>query len=332
LNNIEPGDDAKNAAQAHAEVSEALTSDERLRKLGADPILIGSYRRDVSIRRVKDVDVFVRLKNADQKLRPGDILKHTIEVLEEAFPDRVIGQHRSAMVNFPEFDLSVDVVIARPCVDHPDEHWQVPQKIEDDGGATWVETNPTKMTELKTEANKQFLLSDDDVTSGVYVPVVKLVRQIRRTWVTDKPGGFYFEVLTYHAFQHNQPNETTIADYLTVILRAVAGALEVCAEIEPDDPTLDGRTISTSATTAQIEQAARDMAKAATLAEEALEADDTCVSAAKWRELLGTTKNTDVAEHVFPLPEFCNTDGSTKSSRAVTRGAPAVPAGSDRYA
>ena len=26
LNNIEPGDDAKNAAQAHAEVSEALTS------------------------------------------------------------------------------------------------------------------------------------------------------------------------------------------------------------------------------------------------------------------------------------------------------------------
>ena len=128
----------------------------------------------MSIRRVKDVDVFVRLKNADQKLRPGDILKHTIEVLEEAFPDRVIVQHRSAMVNFPEFDLSVDVVIARPCVDHPDEHWQIPQKIEDDGRATWVETNPTKMTELKTEANKQFLLSDDDVTSGVYVPVVKL--------------------------------------------------------------------------------------------------------------------------------------------------------------
>ncbi len=330
LSNIEPGDDADHAAEAHKQVSEALKGDERLQKLGVSPVLIGSYKRDVSIRRVKDVDVFVRLKDADESLRPGDILTHTIEVLEKAFPERVTRQHRSAMVDFPEFDLSVDVVIARPCVNHPDEHWQIQQKIEDDGRATWVETNPTRMTELKTEANKQFLLSDDDEKSGAYVPVVKLIRQVRRASNIDKPGGFYFEVLTYHAFQDEQPNKNTIADYLTVILRAVADAL--AAATAPADPTLDGRTISTSATPAQLEQAALSMAGAAILAEEALEADDLCISAAKWRKLLGTTKNTEAAEDVFPLPEFCNADGSTKNARAVTRGAPSVPAGNDRYA
>jgi hypothetical protein len=89
LGKIEPGADAKNAQKADKEVSDALKLDERLQKLGVDPILIGSYAPDVSIHRVKDVDVFVRLRNADDSLHPGDILTHTIEVLEDAFPGRV---------------------------------------------------------------------------------------------------------------------------------------------------------------------------------------------------------------------------------------------------
>lgn len=95
-----------------------------------------------------------------------------------------------------------------------DDHWETPQQIEEDGRARWVEANARKMTELTTEANKSFLLYDD----GVYVPVVKLVRQERRTWVVEQPGGYYFEVLNYHAFQDKQPNEKTIAAYLTGIL------------------------------------------------------------------------------------------------------------------
>lgn len=148
------------------------------------------------------------------------------------------------------------------------------------------------------------------------MPVVKLVRQIRRAYDTDKPGGFYFEVLTYHAFQDEQPIESTIAGYLTTVLRSVADALARSAK--PADPTLDGRTISTSATAEELDQAAVRMAEAASLAEEALDAEDTCISAAKWRQLLGTTKDTEEADHVFPLPGFCNADGTTKSSSAVT--------------
>ncbi len=64
LSNIEPSGDAKNAQSAHAEVTAALEADDLLVKLGVDPLLIGSYGRHASIRRVKDVDVFARLSKS----------------------------------------------------------------------------------------------------------------------------------------------------------------------------------------------------------------------------------------------------------------------------
>ncbi|RKT53563.1 nucleotidyltransferase domain-containing protein [Saccharothrix australiensis] len=333
LSQIEPEEDAKNAQEAHKQVTEALEADDRLKKLGVSTFLIGSYGRHVSIKRVKDVDVFARLTKATSSLRPGDILDHVTEVLEEAFPDCVERQHRSVMIKFPDFDLSVDVVIARPCVYHPDDHWQIPEKIEDDGRASWVETNPIKMAELTTAANKDFLLNPNDDESGIYMPMVKLIRQVRRTWVDDQPGGYYFEVLTYHAFQDLQPDESTIASYLSVILGGIAERLPDYVDEGPDDPTLDDRTIKTKATAEQIEAAAERIAEAAALAKKALEEEDPCKSAVLWRDLLGETQDIEEPEHVFPLPDYCNPDGSTKSSgRALVKGAPAVPAGQDRYA
>ncbi|MER5539547.1 nucleotidyltransferase [Streptomyces mirabilis] len=327
LSAVEPDEDATHAQDAHVQVPEVLEGDERLRGLGVDPLLIGSYKRHVSIKRVKDVDVFARLTKADGSLRPGAILDHVAEILDAAFPGNVKRQHRSVKVDFPDYDLSVDVVIARPCGDH----WEIPQRIEEDGRARWVETNPTRMAELTTEANKSFLLCDDDEDSGVYVPIVKLVRQVRRTWVDDQPGGYYFEVLTYHAFQVLQPDEQTVAAYLTCILRSIADTLPDYVDEGPVDPTLPNKTIKTKATAEQIEAAADQMAKAADLAEEALGEEDRCVAAVKWRQLLGTTQNTAIAEDVFPLPDYCNLDGTTKN-RSVIKGAPAVPAGQDRYA
>lgn len=333
LSRIQPEEDAKNAAEAHREVTAALEADDRLKTLGVSPFLIGSYGREVSIKRVKDVDVFVRLENATSSLRPGDILDHVSNVLEDVFAGRVERQHRSVKVEFADFDLAVDVVIARPCVDHPADHWQIPEKIEEDGRASWVETNPTKMGELTTTANKNFLLSVDNPESGIYVPMVKLIRQVRRTWVDDQPGGYYFEVLTYHAFQDLQPAENTVADYLCVILREIADRLPDYVDEGPDDPTMDDRVIKTKATPAQVQAAAERIAEAADLAEEALGEDDSCESAVKWRQLLGKTHNVEEPEDVFPLPDYCNADGTTKSaSSSQIKGAPAVPAGRDRYA
>jgi len=332
LGRIEPEIDAKNAAKAHKDVTEVLEADGWLTDLGVSTFLIGSYGRDVSIKRVKDVDVFARLTKATASLRPGKTLDHVTDVLQDAFPDRVERQHRSVKIEFPDYDLSVDVVIARPCVDHPDDHWQIPERIEEDGRASWVETNPTRMGELTTAANKEFLLSADNPNSGVYVPMVKLIRQIRRTWVDDQPGGYFFEVLTYHAFEDLQPDENTVADYLCAILRGIADRLPDYVDEGPDDPTLDDRTVKTKATAKQIEAAADRIAEAADLAEEALEEQDTCRSATLWRDLLGPTQNVDQPEDVFPLPDYCNADGTTKSSGTRVKGAPAVPAGRGRYA
>jgi hypothetical protein len=328
LGNIEPGDDATNAKDAHEQASKALRSDSWLAGLGANPVLIGSYGRDVSIRRVKDVDVFARLESADSTLRPGNVLDRMEEVLGDEFPGRVERQHRSLKVDFPDYDLSVDVVAARPFGDH----WEIPEKIEEDGNATWVETNPTKMTKLKEQANKEFLLYDDDSTSGIYVPVVKLVRQVHRTWVDDQPGGYFFEVLTYWAFQEAKPNEDSVAGYLTIILETIVELLPGVVEDGLADPTLDDQFIKTKATSAQIVAAAERITEASELARTALDEPDKCQAAVKWRQLLGMTKNTETEEQVFPLPNYCNDDGSTKKAHSITAGAPAVPAGSDRYA
>lgn len=332
LHRIEPEDDAKNAAHAYEQVTMVLKADERLVRLGVSPVLIGSYGRHVSIKRVKDVDVFIRLVKATSSLRPGDILDHVVAVLAAAFPGRVERQHRSAKVAFDDYDLSVDVVVARPCVDHPNDHWQIPQRIDEQGNARWIETNPTKMGELTTAANKQFLLSEDDDGSGIYVPTVKLVRQIRRTWVDDQPGGYYFEVLTYHAFQDLQPSENTVADYLTRIVTEIAERLPDYSDEGPADPTLDGLLIRTKATTEQVAAAADRFAAAADLATRARKQTDPCKSAVLWQRLLGQTHHTSAPEHVFPLPDYCNEDGTTKAASGIERGAAAVPAGSDRYA
>lgn len=311
LSNIEPDEDAANAKAAHEAVSTALTADDRLNKLRVNPVLIGSYARRVSIRRVKDVDVFARLTMADSSLRPGEILDQVVDVLAAEFGDNVERQHRSVKVDFPDADLSVDAVIARPCIHHP-EHWQIPECIEDDGRASWKETNPTEMTELTHAANATFLLNPGNPQTGIYVPVVKLIRQVRRSLGIDEPKGFYFEVLTYHAFQASNPHETTVAEYLAVVLAEIADRLPDYTETGPVDPTMPARTISTRAIPAQVEWAAARFREASDLAQEALAAD-MCASAVLWRRLLGDTKHTSTPTPVFPLPDECNSDGTLKT-------------------
>ena len=61
LSKIEPGEDAEHAAEAHAEVRDVLDRDADLTGWGLHTVLIGSYKREVSIRRVDDVDVFCQL-------------------------------------------------------------------------------------------------------------------------------------------------------------------------------------------------------------------------------------------------------------------------------
>lgn len=321
LSTVEPDDDKKNAAIAHAEVSGVLVADDRLTALGVDPILIGSYARNVSIKHVKDVDVFARLNDVSDGVAPGAVLDSFEAVLTDEYEDRIERQHRSIKVDFPDFGLTVDAVPARACGDI----WEIPSKVEDARRAQWVKTNPLRLNELTTAKNKAFLLND----VGVYVPIVKLVRQVRRTWLGAQPGGLFFELMTYWYFENHSPAATSIAGYLTLTLNGIAGMLSDVVQDGLNDPTLEGEKISTKASDVDLSNAEDRFREAADLASDALDDADDCTSAVQWRKLLGLTSDGD---DVFPLPNFCNADGTQKTSAVLIRGATRVPAGDDRYA
>lgn len=321
LSVIEPDEDKENAAEAHAEVRDVLAADDGLKKLGIDPVLIGSYARQVSIKHVKDVDVFARLAKADENLGPGAALDAFEKVLTDEYDERVERQYRSIKIDFPDFDLTVDAVPARPCGDN----WEIPNKPEDAQRAQWVETNPLKLNKLTTDKNSEFLLNG----GGIYVPIVKLVRQVRRAWLDDQPGGLFFELMTYWYFENEKPSALSIAEYLTVTLEGIAAMLPTVATEGLDDPTLDGEKISTKATDDDLARAEKRIKEAAELARKAIDDTDDCTSAVKWRTLLGVTSDGD---DVFPLPTFCNPDGTHKKAAVITPGSTKVPAGDDRYA
>jgi len=322
LSDIEPDEDVKNAIDAHTQVSEALAANPKLKELGISTVLIGSYARSVSIKRIKDVDVFGRLEAAEKNLTPVDALDFFESALVDVFGgDRVERQARSFKVSFPDYDLTADAVPARVNA----EHWEIPERPQENELAEWVETDPLLFNVVTKQANSNFMLNGN----GIYVPTVKLVRQVRRAWLGDHPGGFFLEVMAYWAFTENGLKASSQAEYLTLALEKIAESFSEVAKSGLKDATLSGKTISTKATAEDFDLAVVRFDEAAKLARDAFEDEDDCSAAIKFRKLLG--KNSE-DEDVFPLPGYCNVDGSRKATSSITPGSNTVPAGNDRYA
>ncbi|MDR6639430.1 nucleotidyltransferase [Paenarthrobacter nitroguajacolicus] len=320
LSSIEPGDDKENAPEAHQLVRQALSADAKLAEYGVDPVLIGSYKRSVSIKRVKDVDVLVRMQKLPGDVTSKDILDHFFKVLHAEFGvdaqgrRRTVRQDRSLKIAFPEYDLDVDAVPARPHWDGTT--WEIPQKGEED---KWVQTNPEGLTSLSSEMNAGH--------NGYYVPTVKLLRQTRRALLRSgaKPGGFFIEVATYQAFKSGLVSGTDHAEYYVSALEEVAKIINnfVVYGIGLKDPTLPGKAISIRATEDELETARRRFADAAISARAALEEEDMGKSALSFQKLFGKNGND---ETVFKMPPGFNEDGS-KRATAISAGARTVPAG-----
>jgi hypothetical protein len=312
---IEPkAEDVDHAASAHKEVRTALEDSDVLSDMGVDTILIGSYARHVSIHRMRDVDVFSKLLDAPSEMSPDDLLRTFAEVLANQFgKDRVNAQQRSIKVDFPDLDLSVDAVPARPC----ESHWEIPAG---DGG--WHETDPERLGDLTSEMNAD--------NGEHYVPTVKLIRQIRRTHLGDRqPGGFYLEIATYHSFNAGISAEDT-PGYLVAALKGVADQLTNAVDTGLEDPALVGGTITTRATGSELRHAAELFSRLARDAREALDGEDACAAAKSYRDMLG--KNSD-DEWVFPMPSYCNDDGTAKSSTTgLAAGSALIRGGDSRYA
>lgn len=327
LGNIEPGnnnskDDKPNAQEAHRLVREALKADQTLRDYGLSTILIGSYKRDVSIRRIKDVDVFARLTDLPDDVTAGAILDRFFDVLNAEFGRddegviRTKRQDRSLMVRFPEFDLTVDAVPARPNGDV----WEIPKKSGDD---EWVLTNPDRLTTLSSDLNSEH--------NGFYKHTVKLLRQTRRNILLKdkKPGGFFIEIAAYQAFASGSVTGTDHAEYFVSALREVSRIIADFAEygIAVNDPTLDGQTISIRASQDELEDARNRFADAVVTAEEALAEDDLGQAAVGFRKLFGKD---DDGVQIFVMPSGYNEDG-TKKAAAVEAGAADIPSGNRNF-
>lgn len=315
--NVEPEkSDKEHAAEAHGDVRDKLEDDESLSDAGIETVLIGSYKRHVSIRRMKDVDVFVKLPDLDPDLPSPRALDLLESALTNSYDeDLVERQDRSMKIEFPDFDLSVDAVPARPTK----KYWEIP-----DRGGTWQETNPEKLTELTNKMNDRAKYRD------LYVPVVKLLRQTRRATLGDeRPGGLLIEILAYHAFDAGLKGANLPQLYVAALRGISDGLSELASGEEVSDPTMNNATIKVRATQGQLNSAADKFKGIAARAEDALEDDDVCRAAKEFQEILG--KNSD-DEWVFPMPDYCNADGTPKKEAARIAGDRKIPAGNRRFA
>lgn len=319
LSAIEPGDDKTNAPEAHRLVRDALEADSKLAEYGVSPVLIGSYKRNVSIKRIKDVDVFVRLPDVPNDVSSREILDRFFKVLHAEFGTdsdghrRTKRQDRSLQVSFPEYDLYVDAVPARPYWDG--QTWEIPQKGDDD---EWVRTNPEGLTSLSSAMNAAH--------AGCYVPTVKLLRQTRRALLgKKKPGGFFTEVAAYQAFGSGLVAGSDQAEYYASALEEISKIINdfVTYGIEVNDPTLPGHTVSIRATDDELDAARTCFAGAAAAARVALEEEDEGKAALSFQRLLGNNGDGDT---VFQMPPGFDEDG-TKRASVISAGARIVPAG-----
>jgi len=311
LSVIEPGDDAVHAAGSHEEVRDVLAGDGQLVSWGLHTVLIGSYKREVSIRRVKDVDVFCELPELPDDEDPQELLEKFATVLCGFYGDeRVCKNDRSIKVEFPDFDMHVDVVPARFCGDA----WEIPDR---DGG--WEKTHPVKFGELSTSRNK-----DHD---GDYVPTVKLLRQTRRAELGDaKPGGLFVEVAAYSAFAEipdasSDDAPRSSAEYFTVALEKMAPLIRDHADGTSllMNPALQNQELHVRATQDELDAIANTWEQAALDARAAFKSEDDREASRIFKRLLG--KNSD-GDDVFTVPALSATANSASAVAAGHRKLP----------
>lgn len=306
--NIEPSDDDwTNAPKSHQDIADILSADETLKGWGINPILIGSYGRQVSIRRVYDVDMFCRLDEYPAGVGADEVLDRVCDVLIDAYDeDSVTREDRSVTVLVPDADgLYVDVVPARKS----GSVWEIP--TEDD---EWITTNPVEMTELKTEKNEAF--------DEMYVPCVKLLRQTRRHLLDkDKPGGFAVEMALYTACEEGLvTKDNSMTQLFASALEGVADVFRRIADdgFEVPDPSMPGEVLEFDedadfdVAADKFESAAADARKAADMSD-----DEAGKAALLIQGILGSN---DDFENVFQMPAGYDSDGNKRASSTRTSG------------
>lgn len=281
----------------------------RLGAWGVDTVLIGSYARHTAINPGKDVDVFTKLaKLRVDDVDPRTIFEHVRDLLVDSYGDRAEPQQRSVEISFDEddFEFSVDVVSAVRMGDR----WAIPRhdtSTWDDPDGRWVETDPEHLGDLTEERNKRSKVG----SQGAYVPTVKLIRQTRRHHRGKaRPGGFYFELITYWAFERGEVSGSTFAEIFASALASVA--VQLSSDEELVDPVL-GEAYKPAPEPSDRADAAVAFKALEAQAQEAIDTDDRCKAGALWRGILGQNEQ----EWCFPVPDGCDDQGRALPVTAV---------------
>lgn len=346
---ISLGDRRRIAIAAHFEVRSVLRASRRLRDLGLQDVLIGSYARRVSIWPGKDVDVF------------GRLMKHTVNTLDPltayqafehslrhyALQGRLTKQPRSLKVAFgpgrpptPQairavadqrdwarsdterlvrdriripFDFSVDVV---PAVRYG-SHYGIPDLDQLAGGQRylsrrWKQTNPVAITERTQQRNKAPLIGG----VGGFVPVVKTMKQVKEQHLSDvKPSALYYEFMFHEGFRSRMISGDSWADITASALRYIAKRLGKAGSDPICDPVL-GVCYEPQPSTQMLLHARSKFEDLARKSRQAITTNDRCQAAVYWRAVFGQNGRSPHSD-VFPLPRGCRSDG-------VLMGAPAA--------
>ena len=313
LSNIEVnGEKRQRAIDAHTEIQELLSADEYLRSWGIDTCLIGSYSRHTAIYPGKDVDVFARLNHLDTTANPGNVYDRVETVLVEEYGrvvngGRVTAQSRSVKVDFPDADdhnaaFAVDAV---PAVRNG-ERWAIPTKDQYQwapSAESWVTTDPERFGQLSSGLSTAYW-SPTVGGQDAYKPIVKLIRQARRTHLGDlRSGGLYVEFATYDVWSSRVVTGEEWDPLFATTLRLVANRFQRA----PYEPLLDpglGTPVEPVLDANDWLHACNVFESLANLADDALSAEK-CRAAIKWREILGENDR----GQVFPLPPGCDTNG-----------------------
>lgn len=314
------GSREENAAKAHKEVREVLESDDDLKEMGVDTVLIGSYSRHTGVYPGRDVDVFAKLTRRDATSSPKAIFDAVNGVLVGHYGALAEPQRRSAKVTFKEYKLSVDAVAAV----RSSSTWAIPDISKAGKERGWVATDPERLGELTTAQNRKKIIDG----RGGYVPIVKLVRQTRGAHLGESgPGGLYFELLTYWAFTAGIHGES-YAEAFAQTLRAITLPLQGGENVPLIDPALN-TPFSPKPSADERALASKRFDKVATKAERALHLPK-CEAAVVWREILGSNDR----GNCFPLPEGCDETGKVIGAVTVNTGRgtnEARPFARDRY-
>jgi hypothetical protein len=241
--------------------------------------LTGSYGRNTKTRPLKDVDIFVVLKESESDYldkSPDAVLDRLLEILTEHYPSRVSKGNRAVKINFGDIAIldeqvtSFDIVPAFAA----DGGFKIPDRRQ--GG--WIESNPRIHAEKAAAAHKAF--------DEKWKPTVKMIKKWNDHQKKPVKPSFLLEVMALDLLTPPWGNS-----YPRELRQFFASAAASIDDEWPEPanlgPPVTARLDENPWERSQAKQALRDAEAACTEALQLEQSGRTGAALDAWQELFG---------------------------------------------